>query len=591
VKTWIARLAPPLVVGVVPVVVLAVGVIHFILLHFFVRPPFLLDSGWYSAIVYRAGLFPLNPEIACDYAEWYFGVHFSPFVSAFSLLSYLAPLPRIEWYALFEALVFVPLGIATYALASRLDPASVLRRLPVTFLAAISFALGGQVLWLVGYPHYEAAIPGFICLTLVALVTGRRRLAWVFVLATASVREDAGFHAALALLPLVYLSWRGVEIRSSRRTIVRMIGVAVAISVFGMAMQKLVFHSANLLRTEYLGDPAYDHLTTSLVAERAGHFLEQRQVFYYPFIATALIAALRRDARYLLGWAAAAPWFVVNFTAHQDAKGLFLYYTGFPFIVSTFWVYLYGAMLAPAARRLRPGVLEAIFALVCASSTLGWYRGTPIAMRDTVRAMATAPEMNRWAVHGFVGALEAHRAELGRFYVDNAVAAVALEALQREDAWTRGAHADAIAFHRDTRHEADELLPDIIANHLDACTQILDTGLCVCSRKPLPAVFEGLAIEVVPSLFVFANRDYTGIRGPLGRLAPGTYELKLTFLPSAKPAQLVVDGSLGQHAMAPAGSTALSATFTADGHQLLSFRFGSEAPLFVTGAEARAIRP
>jgi hypothetical protein len=196
-------------------------------------------------------------------------------------------------------------------------------------------------------------------------------------------------------------------------------------------------------------------------------------------------------------------------------------------------------------------------------------------------------------VHGFVDALEAHRAELEHLYVDHAVAALALESLRAENLWTRGApQVDTIAFHRDTWHEAYELLPDLVANHLDACTHVLDTGLVVCSREPLPEIFAGLATEVIPPLFVFAKRDYTGIRGPLGRLAPGTYELTLTFLPSSKPARLELAGGLADtHAAAPAGSNEFAATLTADGNQVLSFRFSSEAPLFVTGAALRAVHP
>src|SRR5678816_4473809 len=74
----------------------------------------LLDSGWLSAVVYRAGLIPRNPSIACDWATYFYGVHFSPILSVFSLLSYLVPLPRIEWYAVVQGLIYVPIGIAVY---------------------------------------------------------------------------------------------------------------------------------------------------------------------------------------------------------------------------------------------------------------------------------------------------------------------------------------------------------------------------------------------------------------------------------------------------------------------------------------------
>ena len=39
-----------------------------------------------------------------------------------------------------------------------------------------------------------------------------------------------------------------------------------------------------------------------------------------PMLATGVIAFLRRDARYLLGWVVTLPWLMLNFTAYQDVK-------------------------------------------------------------------------------------------------------------------------------------------------------------------------------------------------------------------------------------------------------------------------------
>src|SRR5262245_8167123 len=202
---WV-RVALVLLVGVLPATLLCVGVAKFILNHFFAHAPYLLDSGWYSDIIYRAGVFPRNHRIACDYAEWYFGVHFSPMLSAFSVLSYASPLPRIEWYALFQGLMFLPFGLAVYAVASRIttEIGPTLRRLPVMVLAAFAFTFHGQVLKMIPYPHYEVAIAGFVCLLLAALAAGRMRASWALFVLALSVREDAGVHTAFALAPLLY---------------------------------------------------------------------------------------------------------------------------------------------------------------------------------------------------------------------------------------------------------------------------------------------------------------------------------------------------------------------------------------------------
>jgi hypothetical protein len=602
------RLAPPLLVGVLPAALLSIGVARFILNHFLFRAPYLLDSGWYSAIVYRAGLFPRNPPIACDYAEWYYGVHVSPFVSAFSALSYLAPLRRIEWYAFFQAVVFFPFGIATYVVASKLAPSCALRRLPITVVAALAFAFSGLVLWMVGYPHYEPAIPGLICLVLGAVLTGRTRLAWVVLGIAVCVREDAGLHTALALSPVLYLHWRGVEMLPSRRTLVKMIAVAIAASVVAIACQKLFCHPVSLLRAEYLGDPLYAHLSLDLLARRGQVFLEHCQRIYYPFVATAIMAAWRRDARYLLGWAAATPWFLFNFTAAQDAKGAFGAYTVFPFVVSVFWVYAYGALLAPAARRLRPGVLEAVFALVCATSTWGFHRGLPDWFVLDTTDMAISHHRDRAAVHGFVDALDKHHGELGKLYVDEGVAALAIESSGMEVWHPRVAQADAIAFHDSV--VADDLVPDLITNSLDVCTHVLGTRLHLCSHAPLPAtIFAGLTTETAPSVFAFASlarlgasvrqdglalptKSFFALR--LGRLPRGTYEMTWTFTEEATELpwiKILAGDEMRASATAAAGSRDLRVQFEATGAELLNLRFFSSASLVISDVHTRHVSP
>jgi hypothetical protein len=611
-----SRAAPLIVAGVLPAALLAVGVARFILNHFFLRAPYLLDSGWLSAVVYRAGLIPDNPAIACNWVDSYYGVHFSPILSVFSMLSYVAPLDRIEWYALFEALVYLPIGMAVHALSAHIDPEGGLRRLPLTFVAALAFSFQGLVIVFIGSPHYEAAIPGLICLLLAAVVTGHPRRAWIYLVLATSVREDAGFHAALALLPLLYLRWRGVNLPPRPRALARMIAVAVGASIAGILVQRFCFHAPSMLAHVYLGDPAYAHLDGGVLAGRARDFLETRQVIYYPVVATVVVAVLRRDPRYLLGWGAALPWFLLNFTAYEAQKSAFNAYAGFPFVVSVFWLYLYGARLAPEARRMRLGRAEAMFAIVCLSSTLGLYRASPGMLKSNLKEMAFHRTRHRAAVHGFVDAFGAHRGALGRLRVDPSVAGLAIEWVRLEDAWRPGVTpVDAIAFHRDT-WLGDQLAPDLFANQLDLCAQIVGTRITVCSRERLsPAVFEGLATEVVPSVFAFSSRMGPGVRieprgvvlrdraavaASLGRLPRRTYRLTFVLDADASPdpdgdvptrLEVMAGDAVRTSAAAPRGARELAVTFEVDGAEVIAFRLvsGVASALAVTNARLRPL--
>ncbi len=601
-KRWMIAHAPLLLAGVLPALMLSLGVGRFILNHFFARAPLLLDSGLLSGVAYRSGVALVPPIIGCDYATSFYQVYFSPVIGVLSGLSYLVPVNRIEWFAFVQALVYVPLGITVYALASRVGPECARRRLPITVLAAFAFAFSGAVLWMVGYPHYEAASPGLTCLVLVALMTGRTRMTWIWLGLAATVRQDGGVHIAVALLPVLYLQWRGVAMAPSRRRIVATIGIAVAASVVAFALQKLLFTPVDRLGPVYLGTPPYAHVTWDLVAARARAFAADSQVVYYPFLATVFVAILRRDARYLLGWAVTVPWFVFNLLAFDQAKSLFWAYAIGPFIVAMFWVYLYGALLAPL--RMRPGVLELVFALVCISSTVGHARSLPDALRLTAHDMLIARPKDRAVVHAFVDALHDHRAALGRLEVDYAVAALAQEHLRLDEAWSAGRtpRPETLMFH-DHAHGVSEVIADALTSGLDTCVRILETGIVVCSRAPLPPeVFTGLDTERRPASFALARRsagvevDERGVvlltsypfGGALGALAPGRYEWTLSL---AATAPISAHIEVGDAAVDTHGERAVIPFSVGDADEQPRFRIRSRtaAPLVITSAQLRRL--
>jgi hypothetical protein len=288
---------------------------------------------------------------------------------------------------------------------------------------------------------------------------------------------------------------------------------------------------------------------------------------------------------------------VLNFTAFQDAKSRFDAYTGFPFIVSMFWVYLYGAVLAPATRRMRRGLLELLFAGVSLSATFALAQSEGPQFEHLARAMGKPYRLHRDVVHGFVAALADHRPSFGRRHIDQAVAALTVETLRLDEEWYAGiGPMDTLAFHGATSSDHDELMADMVANRFDVCTMLPPTKLRVCSREPLPSdTFAGLTTEVVPAIFAFTTfrsdvrvepqgivvRNGVVMTGPLGKLPRGTYELTLG-LDAVGPA--VGPGSGAATLGVVYGDTKLaSANFASGSHQLVvAFEAdGVMAPEFV----------
>lgn len=611
-------------VAVLPCGLVALANAAFILDLFFARPPFLLDAGWFTAIVHRSGWLLHNPSATRHYGTSFYAVHVSPFMSLFSVLSYLVPLDRFAWYALFQGVVYAPLALAPYLVSSRAAPTSPWR-MPLTAFMAITFAFSGQSIIAIQYPHFEVAIASFTCLLLAAIVTDRRPLIWPLLVLAVSVREDAGFHVACALCPLLYLNRTGQD-AALRRRLVALIAAAAGACVLAFAVQKLVFPTPTTAwRMPFFGAPLFHQLKEHGLRERLSWLVHGCPYITAPFVLTALLAAVRRDARYLLGWLAVTPWLIANLLAYEDGKWRLLAYVGFPCLVSLFWVYLYGALLAPRPRRLGMWSLDLVFAGMCLGSLGALYIQYPALVQSVARAVSRRAPAHPREVRAYASAIHA-RPELGRFCVDPAVAALAVREIARGQGCDPGTRdTDTFAFHRDGGFDAN-LLVDLSANGITRCTHVLETGYFLCSKlDQAPAALAALRTEQLPPLLAFANVDTGGRRvsfepggvaiaagsapglviasRPLATHAEGRYEIVWDVVVedshavgAAAAVEVVVDDVVVAKARASndePGDQQLVLPFTVRANQWFAARLRYEGPgtLKIAGASVRAKTP
>ena len=428
------------------------------------------------------------------------------------MLSYLFPGDRVDWYCLFQGAIYAPLGALVALLVGRNPQRSTLRDALLVAACGLAFALNGQVIACMGYPHYEILGPVGICLLLVGLAGNRPRLAWAGLAVAVCAREDGGFHAASFLAAVLACDWLKRPFPAPRRLVIQLGVVAIVASVLLIAMQKLFFQHANylaavaeggdsvkgldLFRHEYLGVPTYGHLSGAVLAERARAFASQAGFLLLPMIATAVLAVVRRDARYLLGWAVELPWLLLNFFALQELKSRFAIYTGFPFVVSIFWVGVY-AHVRGEGRGRTLGFLGSVALL----STLGSYYSASDAFLSLARRVAYPLPIPSAGIRSFSRTLRANPDAYGPIFVDHAVAAWALEKLPIEarlhgNGFIRAhepltpallAQRDGIAF-----FDHGFLAPIIVRLVTDGgfshCGRIPRTGLFFCTKegRPLP---------------------------------------------------------------------------------------------------------
>jgi hypothetical protein len=449
----------------------------------FLEGPYLHDAGWYSAIIHRQGLLPDNPPSAYPLSEYY-AVHVSVAVSLASIVSYLVPLNRIEYYCLFQGLLYAPLGwVAGRLLIADWPPTRLLDALTV-LSASLLFALNGQVISCLGYPHYEILISVGLCVMLLGLALGSTPWAWLGAALAAMTREDGGFHAA-AFVAAVWLSGAfGRPFAVPRRTLLAIFAVSLGSSLVAMVLQWALFERTQLFQHEYLGEPPFSHLTLSTLAERLTAFAESSRFVLLPWLGCLVIAVRWRDWRYLLGWAVEVPWFLLNLLAAQELKSTFDIYTGFPFVGSIFWMGAYARVAVPELARAR-----ALPALVVTSvlSAFGMASSHPTALKHILTRAAWPLDIPYQGLRAFAERVSLDPDAHGNLLVDPGIASWAIENMPAERRVFDVADVrrvdtrDGIAFFR-TSSRGLMLRRFVAASPFTSCRRIPGTEVFLCAR-------------------------------------------------------------------------------------------------------------
>ena len=519
-----------------PILLVLYANFMFVRNHFYANGPYLHDSGWFSGIVYRAGIVPRNPPTS--EMPYFWGWHITLIISLGSILSYLFPGDRVDWYCIFQAAIYAPLALAMPLLVPPSERNG-LRSALLVAACSVAFAFSGQVLTCIAYPHFEIFASAGIAIMLGALAMGRERLAWVGLAMAIGTREDCGYHAASLLVAVVAADFLGRPFPIARRRVLLMAGVGLVSTALMMFLQKRLLFTVDAFRIYITGSPAYAHLTGPAIVERLSDFGTKCGFIWVPILASALVAVARRDARYLLGWVVTMPWLLVNLTAIQPAKASISVYTGFPFIGSAFWIAAYGRVgeaREPHRRWYWPLVSGAFVSVASFLGLLFSFQSQATGLlQDCVIPSTRNPE----GVRAFARGLRTR--EYGAVKVDHAMTAWALEGARPADYLSardakEGIHsADGFAFF---------LNGDSVAllawSALPKCGRVPDTKFIFCTMadRSLPGTVTpttGLLLELEQIAAQHVRREGEAIVGearaeggiavfgPYMRLAPGSY--------------------------------------------------------------------
>ena len=415
---------------IVAAAMLAVGIpflafTNLVLVHFYVRGSFVLDSGLLASLMWHSDATLTQP--ASVGGGSYLGTHTSLLFLPLSVLSRHLSLSMPQFFAGFAGVSHALLALPVFWL---LVEGFSLRRglgLWIAVLAALGFAFSGLPIAIARYPHFESLIATFFLLFAVAQALGYSRLAVVFFVLGLAAREDAGLHylAILGLLIMLNLAF-GIPLRQ-QRTELRFALVALVFAVAMMAAQRLLFPGTSAFVRVYLGSPPLAHLSLALIGQRLLSFVVSRPYIVYPALGASVWALRARNPFIVLGFAANIPWTMVHLLAAKPLAGAMVSYYAFPFLIALGWPLLgVTSQWCRARREADPARTVAGFAVVLASGLLPGIGIHDPGHLPIPEAFWNPPSFaQQAATDRAVAAIVEARPMLGRLFVGNSVAALA----------------------------------------------------------------------------------------------------------------------------------------------------------------------
>jgi hypothetical protein len=484
-----AHWSPWTLIGYAAASVVAFLLVRTAILNLFYSVGDLHDPGWLATVAWRNGWLLIGPP---SLGGSYFSEHISPIFWLTNLVSYLLPLPKIDFFAAFMAAIYALYAAGIFRAwlwgDDRVSAARSVVALAVALLATFS-AVSMQTLRLA---HHEIAMPALALWFFIALVERNYRLAVVWFVLCLMVREDAGFHL-FGLLVLWGLCLKIGGQRDDRAQMLwRFAAVAFAYAVIALAIKHTAFPRANNFSRVYSGIPPWQHLTGPFLSERFWFYLTERTFITVPLLVTLAWAAVSRNPLLPVGYIAFLPWLALHFVAAFGTTGMLGYYYAFPFWLSLAWP-LVALHLWPAASEKQKARWP--YVLVLLSSLVGWKFDRVVVYPFDNNHFIEHPFVytndvqNRAAADRFVDYFIANKTAFGSFAADMAITGLMMDDVTRAN-WLWGLKVsqppDVIVYFVDS-YEWPRIVPLLQTGAYSWFYRVPETRIRLAARSPLPS--------------------------------------------------------------------------------------------------------
>lgn len=321
------------------------------------------NSQGYGATLHDSTIWPVlmwhnGPRLAMAGALGdgsFYQTHVSPIHYLPSLLSYLYPGDWLSFYALVYGLVYGALTVLTFHLFVRESsrPGTV----ALAGLGAVALFLTQSVFHGAWEMHMEFFSPPLAVLLFQHWQERRYRLALVWLLLNASIREDIAAFTAVILVLLVaaqYLAaFRSDPPLASERLRWGLVfaGASLLYTVGAFLVQNLLFDPFVMDALYFPKADPFGHITVELLASRLSIIFAERMGLWMPMLILVAGAAMLRNPQLLVAPLGLLPYWFIFFIGKFEGGGIIDSYRTFPFVLLMVWPALMALTQAAAARR------------------------------------------------------------------------------------------------------------------------------------------------------------------------------------------------------------------------------------------------
>lgn len=389
-----------------------------------------LDSGWFIFLATNfTSTILQNPPVlfTTHLGETYLNTHVSFIFIFFSFLyKYIFFWISPEIYlSMILSLFYALLSFSIFIFLSHLNI-----NLFLLLFISISAAFNAQSLAMVGFPHFEIAIPVLIILFFVLYVKKQKILSYIIFIFMLFAREDAGFHFFGLIFIMMCIEYIKTTSIQYSKELIKFALIAFIYSLTVIIIQKIFFQVDDAFVRVYAGSDFFAHLNIQFLSNRFEFLILQRAYLYVPIIILFFAAFFTKNYYLLASALSIIPWTVLSICAITDMPGTLSNYYAFTFILIFGWI--------PIACYLNSGlsnnivIKQMIFIMISVIlSSIILFPNLKGNVDDSPWQRIFVPNKKEIVyTHKFKNYLKEHKDKLGNILYDEAMSLFAIDSLQ-----------------------------------------------------------------------------------------------------------------------------------------------------------------